>query len=376
MKPDKPKPPHGHPDGGHPEHISSTKGPGLRLVAWEATRNCNLTCIHCRASATNGPYEGELDTKAGLRLMDQIAKVGQPIVILTGGDPLLRPDIFEIAKYGTSLGLRMVMSPNGTLITPENAAQMVESGIKRISVSLDGATAERHDAFRGVSGAFDGALRGIELAKAAGIEFQINTTISQANLGEIQQIMDLAVALGAVAHHIFLLVPTGRGKYMLDQEISARQYEDTLNWFYDQRHKTPLQLKATCAPHYYRILRQRAKEDGEKVTFDTHGLDAVTRGCLGGIGFCFISHVGVVQPCGFLGLNCGDVKKTPFDQIWNNSKIFNDLRDYDKLEGNAVFANTARFAVVAEQEPMKRRVTIRPRSLFAATNLFPWVFSP
>ena len=152
-------------------------------------------------------------------------------------------------------------------------------------------------------------------------------------MGEIQQIMDLAVSLGAVAHHIFLLVPTGRGKYIVDQEISADQYEKTLNWFYDQRHKTPLQLKATCAPHYYRILRQRAKEDGEKVTFDTHGLDAVTRGCLGGIGFCFISHVGVVQPCGFLGLNCGDVKKTPFDQIWNNSKIFNDLRDYDKLEG-------------------------------------------
>lgn len=333
MKPDIAKPPHGHPGGGHPGHKTSTKGPDLRLVAWEATRNCNLTCVHCRASATNGPYEGELDTEAGLRLMDQIAKVGQPIVILTGGDPLLRPDIFDIAKYGNSLGLRMVMSPNGTLITPENAAQMVESGIKRISVSLDGATAERHDAFRGVPGAFDGALRGIELAKAAGIDFQINTTISQANLGEIQQIMDLAVSLGAVAHHIFLLVPTGRGKYIVDQEISARQYEDTLNWFYDQRHKTPLQLKATCAPHYYRILRQRAKEDGEKVTFDTHGLDAVTRGCLGGIGFCFISHVGVVQPCGFLGLNCGDVKKTPFDQIWSKSKIFNDLRDYDKLEG-------------------------------------------
>lgn len=333
MKPDTAKPPHSHPGGGHPGTKSAAKDPGLRLVAWEATRNCNLTCIHCRASATNGPYEGELDTQAGFKLMDEIARVGKPIVILTGGDPMLRPDIFEIAKYGDSLGLRMVMSPNGTLITPESAAQMVEAGIKRISVSLDGASAKSHDKFRGVPGAFDGALRGIELAKAAGLDFQINTTISQVNLGEIQQIMDLAVDLGAVAHHIFLLVPTGRGKYIVDQEISADQYEKTLNWFYDQRHKTPLQLKATCAPHYYRILRQRAKEDGEKVTFDTHGLDAVTRGCLGGIGFCFISHVGVVQPCGFLGLNCGDVKKTPFDQIWKESKIFNDLRDYDKLEG-------------------------------------------
>jgi heme b synthase len=333
MKPDTAGPPHGHPGGGHPGGQPSTNSPGLRLVAWEATRNCNLTCVHCRASATNGPYEGELDTQAGLKLMDEIARVGKPIVILTGGDPMLRPDIFEIAKYGDSLGLRMVMSPNGTLITEQKAVQMVEAGIKRISISLDGATAESHDQFRGVPGAFDGALRGIELAKAAGLDFQINTTISQVNLGEIQQIMDLAVDLGALAHHIFLLVPTGRGKYIVDQEITSDQYEQTLNWFYDQRTKTPLQLKATCAPHYYRILRQRAKEDGEKVTFDTHGLDAVTRGCLGGIGFCFISHVGVVQPCGFLGLNCGDVTQTPFDQIWKESRIFNDLRDYDKLEG-------------------------------------------
>ena len=165
MKPEIPNAP-SPPGGGHPGNKSATKGPGLRLVAWEATRNCNLTCIHCRASATNGPYEGELDTQAGLKLMDEIARVGKPIVILTGGDPMLRPDIFEIAKYGTSLGLRMVMSPNGTLITPENAAQMVESGIKRISVSLDGATAERHDKFRGVPGAFDGALRGIEYGQS------------------------------------------------------------------------------------------------------------------------------------------------------------------------------------------------------------------
>jgi radical SAM protein with 4Fe4S-binding SPASM domain len=136
-----------------------------------------------------------------------------------------------------------------------------------------------------------------------------------------------------VAHHIFLLVPTGRGKYMIDQEISAEQYEETLNWFYDQKDKTPLQLKATCAPHYYRILRQRAKADGKKITFESHGLDAVTRGCLGGTGFCFISHQGVVQPCGFLNLNCGDITQTSFDQIWRGSKEFLSLRDFDQLKG-------------------------------------------
>ena len=279
------------------------------------------------------PYEGELNTDAAQQLLTQIAELGRPIVIMTGGDPLLRPDVFELAKFGTDQGLRMVMSPNGTLITPKNARMMKESGIKRISVSLDGATADTHDRFRGVPGAFQGALRGIDLAREAGVEFQINTTITKANLSEIPKIQELAVNLGAVAHHIFLLVPTGRGKYILDQAIDAAEYERTLNWFYDQRGKTPLQLKATCAPHYYRILRQRARADGEKVTFESHGLDAVTRGCLGGIGFCFISPVGIVQPCGFLGLNCGDVTETSFVEIWECSPHFLRLRDDDQLEG-------------------------------------------
>jgi len=279
----KPAHPEGHP-GGHP-HTGSDESENstLRLVAWETTRNCNLNCAHCRASATMEHYSGELDTPASLRLLDQIAEVGRPIVILTGGEPLLRPDIFDLARYGTDKGLRMVMAPNGTLVTNENAKQMVEAGIQRISISLDGATRERHDTFRGVDGAYEGAMRGIAAAKKAGIDFQVNTTISKLNYDQIPDILKLAENLGAVALHIFLLVPTGRGKYIIDQEISADEYETTLNWFYDQRDKTRLQLKATCAPHYYRILRQRAKADGKSVTFKTHGLDAVTRGCLGGV---------------------------------------------------------------------------------------------
>jgi heme b synthase len=302
-------------------------------VAWEITRNCNLSCVHCRAAATNGPYSGELSTEACLHLVDGVAEAGNPIVILTGGEPLMRPDIFEVARYGTDKGLRMVMAPNGTLITPEKARQMADAGIQRISISLDGATRERHDAFRGVAGAFDGALQGIRHAREAGVEFQINTTITKANLAEIPLIQELAVELGAVAHHIFLLVPTGRGKYLLDAEIDAQEYEETLNWFYDQREVSPLQLKATCAPHYYRILRQRAKAEGKTVTFESHGLDAVTRGCLGGTGFCFISHRGRVQPCGFLDLDCGNVTETSFSDIWRGSEVFLALRDYDHLKG-------------------------------------------
>ncbi|MCF8036696.1 MAG: heme b synthase [Desulfobacteraceae bacterium] len=324
-------------DRKHPENRSTagtSPDPGnLRLVAWEVTRNCNLSCVHCRAAATCGPYTGELDTASAFALLDQIAEVGRPIVILTGGEPLLREDIFDIAAYGTQKGLRMVMAPNGTLVTPQKAGQMIDSGIERISVSLDGATAARHDGFRGVDGAFEGALSGIEAAKAAGIEFQINTTITRLNRDEIPRILELAENLGAVALHIFLLVPTGRGKYIVDQAITAREYEETLNWFYDQKNKTRLQLKATCAPHYYRILRQRARSEGRQVTYQTDGLDAVTRGCLGGTSFCFISHRGVVQPCGFLDLNCGDVTCTSFADIWRDSEIFQSLRNFDNLKG-------------------------------------------
>lgn len=321
----------------------SDKGsPALRLVAWETTRNCNLSCVHCRASATHGPYENELDTQTAFRLLDQIAAVGQPIVILTGGEPLLRSDIFDIAAHGTALGLRMVMAPNGTLITGRMAAKLVESGIKRVSISLDGADAQSHDRFRGVPGAFKGALDGIGHLKYAGMEFQINTTITKTNLGQIPLILALAEKLGAVAHHIFLLVPTGRGKYIVDQAIDAKEYETTLNWFYDQRNKTRLQLKATCAPHYYRILRQRAKADGQIIDFKTHGLDAVTRGCLAGSGFCFISHRGIVQPCGFLDLNCGDIRQASFKEIWHGSAQFKVLRDLNQLKGKCAICEFRR----------------------------------
>lgn len=305
----------------------------LRLVAWETTRRCNLSCKHCRAVAEDHPYDNELDTKASFQLLEQIKQVGDPIVILTGGEPLLRDDIFDIADYGTKLGLRMVMAPNGTLITEDNARKMKESGIKRISVSLDGSTAQTHDAFRGLENAFENSIKGIETAKKAGIEFQINTTITKTNLDQIPKLLKLAEDLGAAAHHIFLLVPTGRGKYIVDSEINAKEYEETLNWFYDQRDKTKLQLKATCAPHYYRILRQRAKKEGKKVNFETHGLDAVTRGCLAGTGFCFISHVGRVQTCGFLDVECGDITKQSFQDVWKNSQVFNKLRNFNNLEG-------------------------------------------
>jgi len=305
----------------------------LRIIAWEVTRSCNLSCIHCRASAEKGPYENELSTEECFGLIDDIASFSNPIIILTGGEPLLRKDIFEIAAHGTKKGLRMVMAVNGTLLNDTYATKMVESGIARISVSIDGATPEMHDQFRQVKGAFDGVMNGIDFAKKVGLEFQINTTITQDNFDQIEDILNLAVKLGAVAHHIFLLVPTGRGKAMKDHSLSPENYEKALHWFYKQRDKVPLQLKATCAPHYYRILRQEAKKEGKVVTPRTYGLDAMTRGCLGGISFCFISHTGEIQPCGYLEIACGNVRKESLENIWHNSEVFHDLRDVTNLKG-------------------------------------------
>jgi heme b synthase len=268
-----------------------------------------------------------------MEILDQIALTGKPIIILTGGEPLLREDVFDLARHGTGLGLRMVMATNGTLLTSDVTKKIKDSGIQRISISIDGAGSEEHDLFRKVPGAFESALRGISLLKQEGIEFQINTTVTRQNAQKIDDILKMAVDLGAVAHHIFLLVPTGRAKDMNNQEIDSLEYERLLHWFYNMRDKVPLHLKATCAPHYYRILRQEAHAKGEKVDFKTYGLDAVTRGCLGGTSFCFISHDGIVQPCGYLELNCGDLKESSFDAIWQNSEIFKNLRDYSSYKG-------------------------------------------
>ena len=310
-----------------------SKVPEIRLVAWEVTRQCNLSCLHCRASAELGPYADELTTGEGRKLLDEIREVGRPVVILTGGEPLLRPDIIELSRYGHGLGLRMVMAVNGTLLDRDRAAAIKEAGIQRISISLDGATAESHDYFRQVQGAYAGILKGVEAARAAGLEFQINTTITRHNLEELTEIQEKAAALGAVAHHIFMLVPTGRGRSLTDQTISAEEYEETLNRLARGDLKKMLPVKATCAPHYYRILREVAREGGSEITMATHGLDAVTRGCLGGIGFSFISHTGQVQPCGYLEVAAGNVRQHSFKKIWESSPVFLSLRDRTQYQG-------------------------------------------
>jgi len=220
---------------------------------------------------------------------------------------------------------------------------MKRSGIQRVSISLDGPDASTHDRFRQVQGAFEGAMEGIQCLQKEGMEFQINTTITRHNVDLAQPMLDLAVKLNACAHHIFLLVPTGRARDMINQEIDAEEYEKVLHWLYDMRSKVPMHLKATCAPHFYRILRQEAHKRGERVDYATYGLDAMTRGCLGGTSFCFISHVGTVQPCGYLDLLCGDLKTSAFKEVWENSPVFGKLRDFSNYKGKCGVCEYLRF---------------------------------
>jgi heme b synthase len=303
-----------------------------RLIAWELTNACNLACIHCRASAIKDPSPDELSTAEAKHFVDELVE-NKPIIILTGGEPLLRSDVFDIAKYASGHGLRVVLATNGTLLTPDIAKKLKDIGIQRVSISIDGYTKETHDIFRGETGAFEAALFGIDILKNAGISFQINTTITKRNLTEIPNIYELALELGASALHIFLLVPTGRGEEIESEEIPSGEYERVLNWFYDKSKTSRLQLKATCAPHYFRIMRQRAKTEGIKITRETHGLEAMTKGCLGGSGFCFVSSKGDVYPCGYLPALAGNIRQKPFKMIWEKSRVFNDLRDMGKLKG-------------------------------------------
>ncbi len=305
-----------------------------RLVFWELTKKCNLNCIHCRAESENSQYEGELSLDEFKTIIDDIADHYSPIMVLTGGEPLYREDIFQIASHAAGKGLKTALASNGTLIDRDIADKISKALIQRVSISLDGSTAESHDGFRGIPGSYYKALRGIEFLKRAGVEFQINTTISRRNVHEIEDIMNLAENIGARALHIFMLVPVGCGVEIAESEmITKEKYEEVLNWFYDRSRETSLELKATCAPHFYRIIRQRARSEGRKITFETDGMAAMTRGCLAGTGVCFISHRGDVQPCGYLPVKVGNAKERPFHEIWENSEIFASLRDLGNLSG-------------------------------------------
>jgi len=312
--------------------------PRLHLVAWELTRSCNLFCAHCRGSATPDSYHDELTTEECFRLVDQILEVGRPIIILTGGEPLCRTDVTEIARYVVNKGLRVVMGINGTLITEETAAKLKDVPVSRLGISLDFPVAELQDKFRGQSGAFAAAMKGIANARSAGIEVQINSTITKLNVDYLDELLTLALEVGAVAFHPFMLVPTGRGKGLESAELPPEQYEQTLHWIYDKQVKLGNRMffKPTDAPHYLRVVKQRQEQDQRakaEVPTGHNPANTMTRGCLAGTGFCFVSHQGKVKGCGYLDVEAGDIRKESFAQVWANSPLFGKLRDLSNLKG-------------------------------------------
>lgn len=340
-----------------------------RLVFWELTTGCNLRCIHCRASATELMSPDDLATSECLRVVDELAQYAPLILVLSGGEPLWRRDVFEIASRANQRGIRVALATNGTLMDEAMAERTREAGIVRVAISLDGADRATHDSFRGHNGAFEAAIRGIRCLQDVGLSTQINTTVSRHNAHQLPEMVELAKKLKVDAFHLFLLVPVGCGLTIAeDQSVSAGDAERILNWYYDRSLDSGMELKATCAPQYYRIARQRRAESrraGEAVPDlmprplkaaaagpaagvpGSHGqgrpgghphghpadLNQMTRGCLAGSGVCFISHKGVVQPCGYLPLEAGDLRKQGFREIWEDSKLFAELRDPGQLEG-------------------------------------------
>ena len=318
--------------------------PKPRMVAWEITRSCNLFCAHCRSSSASGVYEDELSTEECFRVIDEIAEMCKPVLILSGGEPMLRQDLFQIAEYAVRKGLRVVMGTNGTLITKDVAAKLKAVPISRVAVSIDFPTAELQDKFRGQAGAFQAAVSGIAQLRQAGIEVQINSTITGLNMKYLDELLDLALKSGAVAFHPFMLVPTGRGKGLETVALSPEEYEQTLSWVYDKQKELGDRIffKPTDAPHYQRIVRQKAmgnnpqerQQSGKPATKSRNGsMNSMTRGCLAGISFCFISHRGKVQGCGYLDVEAGNIRDRSFAQIWTESRLFRELRDLSNIKG-------------------------------------------
>ncbi len=324
---------HGHAKVSH-QYMRNVKNQ-LRLVFWETTAGCNLECIHCRRlDVSTQLTKDDMTTEESYEFIDALVETGNPILVLSGGEPLFRPDIFDIAKYAVNKGLTVALATNGTLVDEAMAKKIVDAGVSRVSISIDGADAETHDNFRKLKGSFERAIEGFNHLKKLGMSMQINCTIAKHNSHQLHDLYNLALNLGAEAIHIFMLVPVGCGVEIADdQMLEPERYEYILNEFYDLSKEAKIQTKATCSPHYFRIMRQRAKEEGITITPKTHGMAAMTKGCLAGTGVCFVSHKGEVFPCGYLPVNAGHVKKQPFKEIWKDSPVFMKLREPDLLGG-------------------------------------------
>jgi len=308
-----------------------------KWIAWEITRRCNLKCVHCRSSSEMDVDDHpDFSFEQAKSLLDDISAYANPVMVLSGGEPLLRKDVFEIAKYGAAKGLRMCLATNGTLVTQETCDKIKDANIKMVSLSLDGAKAETHDNFRNQDGAFAGTMNAIKLFNANNIPFLVNSSFTVRNREEIPEIYKLVKTLGATAWYMFMIVPTGRGEDIMEELIPENVYDEILEWHYEvEKNEDELLMRPTCAPHYYRIVRQKAKEEGSNfkrrnLKFSTGG----SKGCLAGQLICLIDVDGEVQPCSYFPKSAGNAMQTPFKKIWEESTLFQQMRDFKSYKDN------------------------------------------
>jgi len=307
-----------------------------KWIAWEITRRCNLRCVHCRSSSEmEAKGHPDFPTPEAFRVIDDIVGYAKPVVVLSGGEPLVRKDVFEIAQYGTDKGLRMCLATNGTLVDDGICEKIKASGIRIVSLSLDGSEEGVHDNFRSQKGAFAGTVNAARLFKKHGIEFIVNSSFTRRNQEEIPKVYRLAKELGATAWYMFMIVPTGRGEEIMNELISKEDYEEILDWHYQMEKDEDMMLvRPTCAPHYYRVVLQQSKKEGEKfkkrtLKFSTGG----SKGCIAGQLICLIDVDGNVLPCSYFPKPAGNVRESSFKEIWEGSELFRDLRDFKKYKG-------------------------------------------
>ena len=305
------------------------------LVIWETTQACDLACVHCRACAIASRDPNELSTDEAKKLLDEVKRMGTPLFVLTGGDPAKRPDLVEIVRYGSSIGLVMAVTPSGTpLMTGELLSELREAGTARLAVSVDGWNAASHDAFRRVRGSFEHTMRILEEARALGIERQINTTITPHNKEHLREMANLAVRVGATLWSVFTVVPTGRAdSHMV---LSRDDMESMLVELAQIAKKAPFDVKTTAAPMFRRVVMERRVDVGPVGVLrdlDADGHVKGPRGINDGVGMLFVSHRGDIFPSGFLPLKTGNVRQDDVAAIYRGSPIFQALRDVNALEG-------------------------------------------
>jgi radical SAM protein len=312
------------------------------IVIWETTQACDLACVHCRACAQPIRSCLELSTDEAKRLIDEVAALGAPVFVLTGGDPLKRPDIFDLVEYASTHGVRISLTPSATpLLTQEAICRLKECGLARLAISLDGPTAEIHDAFRRVPGSYDWTLRAVRWAREIGLPVQINTTITRHNLQDLDATIALIEQLDIVLWSVFFLVPTGRGSAI--DLLSAEEFEQVFEKLHATSRRVKFDIKSTEAQHYRRFLLQRRTEEKRKGNgrslppmagpSTADGIGRAPRGINDGKGFVFISHLGEVFPSGFLPVSAGNVRRQSLTELYRHSPLFVSLRDTKNLKG-------------------------------------------